>query len=340
MKTKQSMSTIYDVCILAGVSMATVSRVINSNAKVTEKTRKKVQDAMDELGYRPNAVAQSLASSRSNSIGVLVSELYGPFYGSMMSGIEAELRSVGKHVFITSGHSDQEREKESIEFLISRKCDALILHVEAVSDEYLIELAKGPTPFALINRHIPELADRCISLNNEQGGYLATKSLLEQGHTDIAYISGPLWKTDSKDRLRGHQRALAEFGQTFNNKLLYESDFHETGGTSGFEHFFNHNCQFTAVACGNDEMASGAMKAARELNLSIPEDVSFVGFDNVIVAGYVYPKLSTVEYPIGDMGHMAAIWVRKNVYKDETLDVTNLFQPCFVARNSIKLRAK
>lgn len=330
------MATIYDVCNLAGVSLATVSRVMNGNAKVADKTRHKVIDAMNQLGYRPNAIAQSLASSRSNSVGVLVSELYGAFYGAMMSGIETELRNAGKHVFITTGHSDEKREKESIEFLISRKCDALVLHGEQVSDDYLIQLAKGPTPLVLINRYIPELADQCISLNNEQGGYLAARALIENGHTQIAYISGPLWKTDALERLKGHKRALDEANLTFDEKLLFEGDFQQTGGIEGFNHLTGQHRQFTAVACGNDEIASGAMKAARALDLEIPDDISFVGFDNVIVASYVYPRLSSINYPVHEMGHMAAIWIRKNVYHESQLEVQNVFEPEFIARDSIK----
>lgn len=133
------MATIYQVSDLAGVSLATVSRVLNNNARVSDKTRDKVQAAMKELGYRPNSIAQSLASNRSNSIGILVSELDGPIYGQMMAGIESELRASGKHAIITTGYSEEDKEKDGIEFLLSRNCDALILHAEAVSDEYLIE---------------------------------------------------------------------------------------------------------------------------------------------------------------------------------------------------------
>jgi LacI family transcriptional regulator len=137
------MPTIYEVSKLAGVSLATVSRVINNSGKVRVETRRKVEVAMQELGYRPNSIAQSLASNRSNSVGVLVPELHGPFFGIMLSSIEDELRAAGKHVIITAGHSDEEKEKDSIEFLASRQCDALILHAFAVSDEYLLQQARG-----------------------------------------------------------------------------------------------------------------------------------------------------------------------------------------------------
>ncbi len=333
------MATIYEVAKAAGVSLATVSRVMNNNTPVRQATRAKVLAAMAELGYRPNSIAQSLASSRTNSIGILVSELHGPFYGAMLTGIEAEFRAAGKHVIIAAGHSERETEQEGIEFLKSRNCDALILHVEAVSDEYLIELAQGDTPFVLLNRHIAAIADRCISLNNELGGYLATHHLLEQGHRHIAYISGPMWKTDARERYLGHQRALAEFNCTLDPVLFYEGDFRETGGCDGLKALLDTQHPFSAVVCANDEMASGALTTARELGFEVPLDFSVVGFDNVNFAYYTYPKLTTIDYPISAMGHMAARWVLSEVYNLPDTEVQQVFEPHLITRDSTQLIA-
>lgn len=330
------MATIYEVSKLAGVSLATVSRVMNNSSRVTEKTRRKVEAAMAELGYRPNSIAQSLASNRSNSVGILVPELHGPFFGTMLSGIEAELREAGKHVIITVGHSDEEKEIDGIEFLTTRRCDALILDVDAVPDEYLVQLAKGSTPVVLINRTIPGIAENCINLDNEHGGYAATKSLLDLGHTQVAYISGPRWKKDSGERLAGHQRALEEAGVPFDERLFHEGDFQETGGSEGMTRFLQAGVPFTALVCGNDNMAAGAIEIARESGLSIPDDLSVVGFDNVIFARYIFPKLSTVDYPIVAMGHMAARWILRNVYEQADLEVRNLFKPELIVRDSVR----
>jgi len=329
------MATIYEVSKLAGVSLATVSRVMNNNTPVKESTRRKVLDAMAQLDYRPNSIAQSLASNRSNSIGVLVSELHGPFYGAMLTGIEAEFRAAGKHVIITAGHSDLATEQDGIDFLQSRNCDALILHVEAVSDDYLLQLAAGDTPFVLLNRHIPAIADRCISLNNELGGYLATRHLLQQGHRQIAYIAGPMWKTDARDRYHGHQRALAEYQLTADPALFFEGDFRETGGSKGLESLLKTGKAFSALVCANDEMASGAITAARELGLNIPQQLSVMGYDNVNFAYYTYPKLSTIDYPISAMGQMAARWVLREVYQQESSEVQQLFEPALISRDSV-----
>ena len=328
------MATIYEVAKAAGVSLATVSRVMNNNTPVREATRVKVLAAMAELGYRPNSIAQSLASNRTNSIGILVSELHGPFYGAMLTGIEAEFRAAGKHVIIAAGHSERATEQDGIEFLQSRNCDALILHVEAVTDEYLLKLAQGNTPFVLLNRHIDGLSDRCISLNNEFGGFLATDYLLQQGHRAIAYIAGPMWKTDARERYQGHQRALAAYHLSADSRLFFEGDFRETGGSKGLQQLLNSKLPFSAVVCANDEMASGALTTARELGFNVPADFSVVGFDNVNFAYYTYPKLTTIDYPISAMGQMAARWVLQRVYQQNTGDIQQLFEPHLVSRDS------
>lgn len=329
------MATIYQVSELAGVSLATVSRVMNNNARVSDKTRQKVVDAMEQLGYRPNSIAQSLASNRSNSVGILVSELNGTFFGQMMAGIESELRSAGKHVIITTGHADEDKEKDGIDFLISRRCDAIIMHVEAVSDAYLVELNKQSSPIFLVNRVVPNLEHRCVSLNNELGGYLATQSLINCGHQHIAYIAGPQFKVDAADRLTGHKRALAENNTAFDEHLFFVGDYSEDGGSKGLKHFIDSKLPFTALACANDEMASGAMKYAREHGYNLPQDLSIVGFDNVDFANYLYPKLSTVDNPIYRMGNMAAKLVLKDVYKEKKLKIEQLFEPTVILRDSI-----
>lgn len=329
------MATIYEVAELAGVSLATVSRVMNNNTKVSDKTRTKVLLAMETLGYRPNAIAQSLASNRTNSVGVLVSELHGGFFGFIMDGIENELRLANKHIIITTGHSDQEQEKSAIDFLISRKCDALILLTDSVDDDYLISISKQ-IPTVLVNRKIAAMADNCISLDNEKGGYLATKELINNGHTDIAYIAGPDWKVDSHDRFLGHQRALAEHNLTYHPELLYQGDFNEDSGFAGFNQLFELPQKFTALACGNDEMASGAMKAARNKGLNLPTNLSIVGFDNNMFASYLYPELTTIDNSAFFMGQMATDIILKNVYKQDDIVIKNLFEPKLVKRNSIK----
>ena len=330
------MATIYEVAKTAGVSLATVSRVINGNSNVREKTKEKVEQAMHELGYQPSSIAQSLASNRSNRVGIVVAELDGPFYSNMLATVERVLRHAGKHAIITAGHSDESKEKDAIRFLQGCNCDALILCVDALADDYLLTLTKQPAPVAVINHRIEELPDHCFTVDNELGGYRATKAVLEQGHQQIAYISGPAFKEDAKLRLQGHRRALLEAGVEVDERLIFEGNYHEDGGIAGFTALLNTGLPFSALVCGNDDMASGAMQAARKVGLKLPTDLSVVGFDDLLFARYTYPTLTSVKNPIAEMGEMAANWILQKTYKlNEECTITNVFEPVLVARDSV-----
>ena len=328
------MATIYEVSKRVGVSVATVSRVINGSRRVSEKTREKVRAAMAELDYRPNPIAQSLASNRSNSVGVLVPQVHGPVFAAMLSEIEEELRNAGKFTIFATGLSDGIKEQEAIRFLIDRNCDALIMHIDALTDEFIKQRMGDAVPYVIMNRVVPGLEERCISLDNERGGFEATKMLLDMGHRRIAYISGPLAWADAGARLGGHRRALESHGLRFDDRLLVEGNFKEFGGSAAMSRLLRRGRSFSAVACANDEMAAGAMDAIRARGLSIPEDISIIGFDNAPLSRYLYPKLTTVNYPIAEMGRMAARWVLRNVYNSGDADIQHVFRPTLVPRAS------
>lgn len=329
------MSTIYEVSKLAGVSTATVSRVLNNHEIVSEKTKNSVLDAIEQLDYCPNASAQSLASQRTNSVGILVPEFHGPFYGCLMGSIEKTLRAENKYAFVASGQGSEAIEKKSIEFLISRNCDALVLYVEVLSDEYLIELSKKNIPFVLINRYIKEISHHCIYLDNEHGGYLMAKFLLDQGHRNFAYISGPLLKQDSKERYLGFQRALVEFDLTLDQSLFYQGSYHQDCGSQAMKMFINTKIPFTAVVCANDQMAIGAMSVAHDRGINIPAEVSFIGFDNSILGQYSYPKLTSIDNQVDHIGEIAAKWVLKHVYQMSLDGIEYKLKPQLINRGSV-----
>lgn len=328
------MATIYEVSKLADVSLATVSRVINDTGKVSPATRKRVEDAMKELGYRPNSIAQSLASNRSNCVGVLVSELHGPIFGAMLDTIESELRHAGKFAMFSVGHNDAEKEEEGIHFLARRNCDALIMHVEALRADYFLANEDRMLPFVLINRGEDSIADRCIRLDNEQGGYLATRHLLELGHREVGYISGPRGWGDAEARFKGHQRALAEFGLGFEERFLFEGDYTIESGRDGTAHLMDTAPEVTAIVCANDDMAAAAMGLIRDRGRSVPNDISIVGFDNARWSSFLHPRLTTVDYPADELGRMAARWVLRNVYDREDVDLRQDFAPELIVRES------
>lgn len=327
------MTTIYQVAERAGVSLSTVSRVLNGKSTVNQALKERVEQAVKDLNYRPNSVARSLANSRTDSIGVLVPELNAPFFGDLMQAVESTLRAADKHVIITVGRNCLATEKDAVEFLISRNCDALIMHAEALSDEYLLEINNTKMPIALVNRQVDGIADACTVLNNEQGGYLATRHLIELGHKNIAYISGPTEKNDASQRLAGHKRALSEVGIPISSQLIYNGDYQEEDGKAGLLELLARDIPFSALVCANDWMASGAISCARDLGMSLPQDLSIVGFDDVVFAHHVYPRLTTVSNPIYEMAEMSANYILNKVYGQKKM-VQRLFEPTLVIRES------
>ena len=327
------MPTIYQVAERAGVSLSTVSRVLNGKASVNKVLKERVEKAVKELNYRPNSVARSLANNRTDSVGVLVPELNAPFFGDLMQAVESTLRAADKHVIISVGRNCLETEKDAVEFLISRNCDALIMHAEALSDEYLLELNQSKLPVALVNRQVEGLPEACTSLDNEKGGYLATRHLLELGHKDIAYISGPPDKCDASLRLEGHKRALSEAGLPINPQLIFNGDYSEEDGKIGLLELMARDMPFTALVCANDWMASGAISCARDLGMSLPHDLSVVGFDDVVFAHHVFPRLTTVSNPIAEMAEMSAKYILNKVY-GQANNVQLYFEPSLVVRES------
>jgi|TARA_B100000519_G_scaffold100400_1_gene87096 LacI family transcriptional regulator len=325
--------TIYQVAERAGVSLSTVSRVLNGKASVNKVLKERVEKAVKELNYRPNSVARSLANNRTDSVGVLVPELNAPFFGDLMQAVESTLRAADKHVIISVGRNCLETEKDAVEFLISRNCDALIMHAEALSDEYLLELNQSKLPVALVNRQVEGLPEACTSLDNEKGGYLATRHLLELGHKDIAYISGPTDKCDASLRLEGHKRALSEAGLPINPQLIFNGDYSEEDGKIGLLELMARDMPFTALVCANDWMASGAISCARDLGMSLPHDLSVVGFDDVVFAHHVFPRLTTVSNPIAEMAEMSAKYILNKVY-GQANNVQLYFEPSLVVRES------
>ncbi|MEM6430191.1 MAG: LacI family DNA-binding transcriptional regulator [Deinococcota bacterium] len=329
------MSTIREVSRLAGVSISTVSRVLNNTVPVAEDTKARVMSAVSQLGYTPNTFARGLVTNRSGGIGVVVNEISSPFYSGIIKGIEQVVEASGMHLVVSSAHIDGSVEHNAVSFLKERRCDALILHLESTSDEQLLTWSQADAPMVIVGRHIPELAEACVYLDNELGGYLATKHLLEQGHRHIAHISGPLTMKDGRDRLAGYQRALQEAELACDERWIVNSDFIESGGQQAMQQLLARNLPLTAVFAANDQMAAGALKTLREHNLDIPQDVSLVGYDDVLIARYLYPSLSTIHQPLMEMGNAAATIALALLQGQET-EVQHKFNPKLVKRQSVK----
>ena len=331
------MANIKDVAKAAGVSVSTVSRVINHPDSVVAEKRQAVLAAMEAMEYRPNSLARALVSNRSNCVGLLVGEIDSPFFGQLMAGVHRVVLDAGKHVIVTAGYHQADQERESIRFLLERRCDALVVHSKALPDEELVRLLKQDTPVIIVNRLIPGWEHRCVYLDNEYGAYLATRHLLTKGHTNIAYIGTNIAIEDGADRVHGYRRALEEFGVEFDERKLVKAFPDEEGGHYAMAEVLSRRLGTTAVFSYNDAMAAGAITMLQDSGHRVPEEISIVGFDDVILARLLNPRLTTIRYPIHEMGALAARILLHDLDKNTPVVEQPLrFTPRLVERHSVR----
>jgi LacI family transcriptional regulator len=333
------MPTIKEVSQLAHVSPSTVSRVLNGTTPVSADTRERVLRAIEELDYTPNAFARGLATNRSGGIGVTTNDIGSPYYAVMLRGVEAAIEDAGLHLMVSSGHARAGSERSAIQFLKARRSDALIVQAEALSDAELIDqVDQAGVPVVVFGRRIPELDTVCVHLDNEAGGRIATDHLLRHGHRRIAHIAGPLRFPDARHRLQGYREALDAAGIAYDDHLVVEGDFREGGGRAAMERLLDRTTDLDAVFVANDQMAAGAMRAARDRGLDVPRDLSLVGYDDVLLAQYLSPALTTVRQPLFDMGRAAAD-IAIALLEQRKVEVRTRFEPELVVRESVAHRA-
>ena len=333
------MPTIKEVSQRAHVSPSTVSRVLNGTTPVSAEARARVLRAIEELDYTPNAFARGLATNRSGGIGVTTNDIGSPYYAVMLRGVEAAIEDAGLHLMVSSGHARADAERSAIQFLKQRRSDALIVQAEALSDAELIRLAdEADVPVVVFGRRVPELATVCVHLDNEAGGRMATEHLLAHGHRRIAHIAGPLRFPDARDRLQGYRDALDGAGIAYDDGLVVEGDFREGGGREAMERLLERTTELDAVFVANDQMAAGAMRAVRDRGLDVPLDLSLVGYDDVLLAQYLSPTLTTVRQPLFDMGRAAGD-IAIALLEQKKVEVRTRFEPELVVRKSVAQRA-
>lgn len=341
------MATIKDVSRLANVSISTVSRVINKSANVAPDKEKAVLKAMQELNFQPNSFAQALVNKRSNCIGVLIGDLCGgPFFAQMMRGIENIILPENKYVIVMSGNHRHDREKYSIEALLLRRCDAIIVHSKAMSDDELTEICHATDiPMVFVNRQIPGLEKNCVWVDIASGVETAVNYLIENGHKHIAYIgSEDTSFPDAKERLGGYKEALNKAGLEFDENLISTAFPDENGGSCAVESLLSRKVTFTALVAYNDAMAVGCLSALAEHDIAVPSAVSVIGFDNNPTSSYVKPKLTTVRYPIEEVGERAAklalamVLAGEEDNNEETVEIDRtglMFTPDLIVRSSV-----
>ena len=329
------MATIKDVAKLAGVSVATVSRVINQSPKASESSRLAVTSAMEQLQYHPNANARALAQQSTETIGLVVGDVADPFFGAMVKAVDEVAWQTGNFLLIGNGYHNEQKERQAIEQLMRHRCAALVVHTKKIPDSELIGLMKQIPGMVLVNRLLPGFENRCIALDDRYGAWLATRHLIQQGHKNIAFICSTHAISDAQDRLQGYYDALREHNLMENERLVAFGEPDEMGGEQAMTELLGRGKNFTAVACYNDSMAAGALAVLSDNGVRIPEEMSLIGFDDVLVSRYVRPRLTTVRYPIVTMAQQAAELALALASNAPLPEVTNMFSPTLVRRHSV-----
>ncbi|QHM72286.1 HTH-type transcriptional regulator GalR [Mixta intestinalis] len=329
------MATIKDVARLAGVSVATVSRVINHSPKASETSRQAVFSAMEALQYHPNANARALAQQSTETLGLVVGDVSDPFFGAMVKAVDEIAWQTGNFLLIGNGYHNEEKERQAIEQLMRHRCAALVVHAKKIPDEELEKLMQQMPGMVLINRSLPGWQHRCIALDDRYGAWLATRHLIQQGHDQIAWISSTHTISDAEERLQGYYDALREHNLPCNDRLVAFGEPDEIGGEQAMTELLGRGKNFTAVACYNDSMAAGALAVLSDNGIRVPEEMSLIGFDDVLVSRYVRPRLTTVRYPIVTMAQQAAELALALANNRPLPEVTHTFNPTLVRRHSV-----
>ncbi|ALP39575.1 substrate-binding domain-containing protein [Aeromonas schubertii] len=329
------MSTIKDVARLANVSVATVSRVMNNSPKASAASREAVRKAMSELGYTPNANARALVNRTCDTMGVVVGDVADPFFGTLVRGVSTVAVEQKLHLLMGNGFHRAEQEREAIELLIGKRCEALVVHSKALSDEALVEYAQQVPGMVFINREVAALPGRCIALNNRLGTTVATRHLLELGHRHIAFLCSDHAIEDAALRHQGWQEALREGGVSAHDEWVEWGVPSEEGGEQAMLNLLAKGLPLTAVVAYNDAMAAGALSVLADNGLRVPEEVSVVGFDDLVYARYLRPKLTTLRYPIELMAAQAARLALQLAAGDAPAEGSRLYAPTLVNRQSV-----
>ena len=301
------MATLREVARRAGVSIATVSYVLNGTRRVRPEVEARVWEAVAALGYRPNRVARGLRRRRTHVLGLIVPDSANPFFAEVARGLEDASFAAEYRLILCNSDGDPLKEQRYLEVLLEQRVDGIALVSASAAPLHLSTLQASGVPFVVVDRDLPGLEADCVLADNLQGGYLATRHLLERGHRRIACITGPSDLTPSADRVRGYRQAMAEAGIEPPDLWIRRGDFRAESGYQAARFFLSlpPGLRPTAIFACNDLMAIGALRAIGEAGLAVPRDIALVGFDDITLAAYVIPPLTTVAQPTYEMGRLA-----------------------------------
>jgi len=312
------MANIKDVAEKAGVSITTVSHVINETRYVSDDLKTRVQSAMEALNYRPNTLARSLRSGRSRTIGLVIPDISNLFFAEISRKIEDKGFEFGYSVILCNTDDDLEKEKRYIDVLLEKQVDGIIFISAGEAKENILKQMEMDIPIVVADRDIPSLTSDVVLIDNHEGGYEATNYLITLNHKRIACITGPSLVTPSALRVEGYKHALKDAGIPINESLICQGDFRYESGENCMRNLLKNPEPPTAVFVCNDMMALGAFRAIHECGMKIPDNISVVGFDNIPLSQTAYPALTTMAQPIAEMANISVdLLVERIQYKQK-----------------------
>jgi LacI family transcriptional regulator len=300
------MATMNDVARAANVSIATVSHVINGTRFVSAERAERVHVAMRELGYTPDATARSLRVGRTDTFGLVIPDNSNPFFAALARFIEEAGFEAGYTTILANSNERPDREHRYVSTLVSKRVDGLILSPSRGDHRTLIRLLENARiPVVVVDRDAELPNADIVVYDNEGGSCDATKYLIDLGHERIVCVAGPADASSAAERVDGFRRAMTEAGLPLSENSVVESDFHFAGGRQATARLLDTGEQFTAVFAANDLMAAGVVRALADRGISVPGDISVIGFDDAPLAEMITPALTTMRQPLQDMAHAA-----------------------------------
>ena len=334
--------TMKDIAMELGISIGTVSKVLRNHPDISQETRDRVRKRMGELNYRPNLSARALVTGRTHTIGLVVPDLVHPFFAEVAGGLSKLLRKGGYGLIISSSDEDFELENRAIDQLLARSVDALILASSQRDWSFFDHLEKQKTPLVLIDRRPEARKVNFVGVDDEEIGTMATEHLIDEGCRRIAHIGGPGIST-ALGRLRGYQKALERDSLPVDSKYVisreHADEASDATGYAAMNELLSEKRPPDGVFCYNDPTAMGAMQAAIEKGIRIPQDLALIGSGNVRYSKFLRVPLSTIDQQSGEIGDRAARLALKLIdSKKSHKPVTILLTPQLVVRESSSKR--
>lgn len=332
---KRESFTTKDIARQAGVSQATVSRVLNNSLSVKDETRKKVLEVIESQGYKPNQLARSMVVKETRNIGLFVADVTNPFYSELSKTIIDRAMSFDYSVLLCNTDNDNRTLEYYLDVLLQKRVDGIIFASVSTEHERVEQLVKSGFPCMMCNRHMSYNKNNFVVTDNIKGSYLAVNHLIKLGHKRICYVSGPTEFSTAQERLIGYKQALQEAGIAYNENLVLQGGFKKDPAYNAVKKILNKKPLPTAFFCTNDVMALGTINSIIEAGCKVPEDIAIVGYDDISIAAHSLIGLTTISAKTQEMGIKAVDYILKIIKNGSSnLLIQEYLEPELIIRNS------